>query len=103
LWKRGAPMIRTPFGTMEPTADAPELQPDVMLVPLVMADTSGTRLGRGAGYYDATIVELRKVKDFMAVGICYDWQVSDDEPLPVEAHDQRLDGLITPTRVLLFP
>lgn len=102
-WMRGGPMVRSKFGTMEPTADAPELVPDVMLVPLVMIDLHGTRLGRGAGHYDATLADLRQKKNFMAIGIAYDWQVSDDEALPLESHDQRLDGVVTPTRVLLFP
>jgi len=102
-WRRGTQVVRSSFGTMEPTADSAELEPDIMLVPLVMVDLHGTRLGRGAGHYDATIGPLRKKKNFLAIGIAYDWQVADDEALPHESHDQRLDGVVTPTRVLLFP
>lgn len=101
-WHRNTPMVKSTFGTMEPKSGTPEVQPDIMLVPLVMVDLQGTRLGRGAGHYDGTIGPLRKVKSFLAIGICYDWQVSE-EPLPMEEHDQRLDGLVTPSRVILFP
>lgn len=101
-WVRGAPMMKSTFGTMEPLDDAAEIQPDIMLVPLVMIDVHGNRLGRGAGHYDATIGPMRKEKDFLAIGIAYDWQLSE-EPLPSEAHDARLDGLVTPTQVILFP
>jgi 5-formyltetrahydrofolate cyclo-ligase len=102
IWQRGAPMMKSSYGTMEPLESVPEIQPDLMLVPLVMADLHGTRLGRGAGHYDATINTLRKARDVFVVGMAYDWQLSED-PLPREGHDQRLDGLVTPSRVILFP
>lgn len=101
-WVRGAPMMRSRFGTMEPLPDAPEVEPNIMLVPLVMVDMHGTRLGRGAGHYDATLANMRPQRDVMAIGIAYDWQISEDT-LPLESHDQRLDGFVTPTRVILFP
>lgn len=101
IWKRGSPMVKSRFGTMEPTPDAGEIIPDIMLVPLVMVDMNGTRLGRGAGHYDATIGPMRSEKGVLAIGVAYDWQVSEDT-LPIEDHDQRLDGLVTPTRVFLF-
>lgn len=101
-WTRGAAMRKSTFGTMEPTSDAPKVEPDILLVPLVMIDLTGVRLGRGAGHYDATIGPLRKKRPVLAIGIAYDWQVSE-EPLPREGHDERLDGLVTPTRVILFP
>jgi len=100
-WTPDSAMIRTSFGTLQPLDDAEELQPDIMLVPLVMVDLHGTRLGRGAGHYDATLGPLRRLKNIMAIGIAYDWQVSED-PLPREAHDERLDGLITPSRAIVF-
>lgn len=101
-WDMDARLMRSPLGTMEPVADHPAVVPDLMLVPLVMADLRGTRLGRGRGYYDATLAALRARKaDLLAIGVAYDWQVSED-PLPCEPHDQRLDGLLTPTRCLLF-
>ncbi|MCB1537841.1 MAG: 5-formyltetrahydrofolate cyclo-ligase [Rhodospirillales bacterium] len=102
LWQRGAPMRKSRFGTMEPLPQAERLEPNILLVPLVMVDMQGNRLGRGAGHYDATIMELRARRDIMAIGVAYDWQVSE-ESLPSEAHDARLDGLVTPTRVILFP
>lgn len=101
-WVRGAPMTKSTFGTMEPLPDAAEILPDIMLVPLVMIDVHGNRLGRGAGHYDATIGPLRKKKSILAIGIAYDWQLSE-ELLPAEDHDARLDGLVTPSQVILFP
>lgn len=101
-WKPDAPMVKSSFGTMEPVSSAAEIAPDIVLVPLVMVDLHGTRLGRGAGHYDATLAGLREKKNILAIGVAYDWQVSEDS-LPAEEHDQRLDGLVTPTRFILFP
>lgn len=101
-WTPDAPMAKSSFGTMQPTETCAELVPDILLVPLVMADLAGTRLGRGAGHYDATLGPLRAKKNILAIGIACDWQVSE-EPLPREEHDETLDGLVTPTRVILFP
>ena len=100
-WRRGAAVVKSAHGTMEPREDAGEVKPDIILVPLMMVDLKGTRLGRGAGYYDSALATLRKDHDFMAIGIAYDWQVSEDA-IPTEDHDQRLDGLVTPTRVFFF-
>lgn len=100
-WRRGGTVVKSRVGTMEPREDAPEVTPDIILVPLVMVDMKGTRLGRGAGYYDAALADLRARHDFLAIGMAYDWQISED-PIPSEPHDQRLDGLVTPTRVMLF-
>lgn len=100
-WRRDSTMMKSRVGTLEPRTDAPIIQPDIVLVPLMMVDMKGTRLGRGAGYYDSALAALRKTHDFMAIGIAYDWQLTED-PIPAEDHDQRLDGLVTPTRVMLF-
>ena len=47
------------WGIREPKADAPEVAPDILLVPLLAFDRSGHRIGYGAGYYDMTIAKLR--------------------------------------------
>lgn len=69
-----------------------------MLIPMLMADTHGNRLGRGAGHYDATLATRRPDN---AIGIIYDHQLYDGI-LPHEPHDARLDILLTPTQTLRF-
>jgi 5-formyltetrahydrofolate cyclo-ligase len=54
-WRPGDPLVRGSFGVQEPTEHAAEVQPDVILVPLLAWDDRGHRLGYGGGYYDRTL------------------------------------------------
>jgi 5-formyltetrahydrofolate cyclo-ligase len=77
----------------EPKADAPEVDPDIVLVPLAAFDRAGHRLGYGARYYDLTIEALRAKKKIVAVGVAYAAQEID--LVPAEPHDQMLDYVLT--------
>ena len=46
-----------------PDPEAPEVLPDILLVPLLAFDRSGHRIGYGGGYYDLTIAALARTKD----------------------------------------
>jgi 5-formyltetrahydrofolate cyclo-ligase len=78
------------FGIHEPLAHWPVVTPSVLLVPLLAFDGSGHRLGYGGGYYDRTLAGLKNVR---AIGIAYAGQ--QIEALPHEAHDIRLDAVLT--------
>jgi 5-formyltetrahydrofolate cyclo-ligase len=67
--------------------------PDVLLIPLLAFDATGYRLGYGGGYYDRTLSALRAQKPVIAIGIAYAGQ--QVAAVPHEAHDQRLDGVLT--------
>lgn len=96
-WTPNTQLIKTNFGTLEPQ-DTKILHPTHMLIPMLMADASGNRLGRGAGHYDATLDAGRPNH---AIGIIYDHQLYAGT-LPTDPHDQPLDMLITPTQTLRF-
>ena len=51
-WATEAALIAGPFGLHQPSEDAAELAPDIILTPLVGFDRQGNRIGQGAGYYD---------------------------------------------------
>src|SRR5215471_6967677 len=70
-WSFGEPLASGVWGIREPKPEAPEVAPDVLLVPLLAFDRSGQRIGYGAGYYDLTIAGLRARKPVVAVGIAY--------------------------------
>src|SRR3984893_11358284 len=57
------------WGIREPKPDAPEVFPDILIVPLLAFDRHGHRIGYGAGYYDMTIAALRTRKPVVAIGI----------------------------------
>ncbi len=76
-----------------PLASAPEVEPDVLLVPLLAFDKAGYRLGYGGGFYDATLAMLRAKKTITAIGVAYSGQEVAD--VPHEAHDMKLDYVMT--------
>lgn len=87
-----------PFGTMQPRFEAAQVVPDVLLVPLVAADTVGNRIGQGKGHFDRTLAALRAAGPVLAIGLAWDVQIFDR--LPADEWDQPLDAVVTPTRTL---
>jgi 5-formyltetrahydrofolate cyclo-ligase len=92
-WQWGEPLVPGVWGISEPPPTAPELQPDILLVPLLAFDRNGHRIGYGAGYYDLTIAQLRAKKPIAAVGIAFAAQ--EVESVPRTAFDARLDLVLT--------
>jgi 5-formyltetrahydrofolate cyclo-ligase len=92
-WQWGEPLVPGVWGIREPAPEAPEVQPDIVLVPLLVFDRSGHRIGYGAGYYDLTIAQLRANKPIAAVGIAFAAQ--EIETVPRTAFDAQLDLVLT--------
>ena len=85
-------------GIPEPVATRPEVEPssvDWVLVPGLGFDERGHRLGRGAGHYDKLLPLLRPEVPRWALILDRQW-VAD---LPVEPHDQPLDGVADGGRI----
>ena len=99
-WTFGAPLVSGVWGIREPTADAPEVFPDIMLVPLAAFDRAGHRIGYGAGYYDMTIARIRAMKPVTAIGLAFAAQEADK--VPAEPHDAPLDLVLTEKDVIDF-
>jgi len=96
MWREGPASEPSPWGVLQPPVHAEALAPDLVLVPLVMADRRGTRIGHGKGHYDRAIAHLRDGGlEVFTVGLAWDVQISD-EPLPADPWDQRLDAIATP-------
>lgn len=93
-------LVRGPLGANEPPGNAPAVELDeveCVVLPGVAFSTSGVRLGRGGGYYDATLEHMPRAP---RVGIAFDVQLVPT--LPREPHDAPLDAVVTESRTLRF-
>jgi len=73
--------------------------PVIAIVPGVGFDHCGMRLGRGRGFYDRALTQLRQAGNVHAVGLAFECQIVAD--LPSDAWDQRVDVVVSDTRVLM--
>ena len=99
-WSPDDRLMLGPLGILEPSPAAAELVPDIMLVPLAAFDLIGHRIGYGAGHYDYTLAHLRKVKAVTSIGLAFAAQ--EIAAVPALSHDERLDYVLTETKVFDF-
>lgn len=95
IWRKGPATEPSPWGVLQPSAEAEGLAPDLVIVPLVLADRRGTRIGHGKGHYDRALAHLRESGPVRTIGVGWDWQIVD-EPIPVDPWDVPLDAIATP-------
>jgi len=69
---------------------------DLFIVPGLLFDRTGMRLGRGGGHYDRLLARRRG--DALAVGVCFEDRVVD--ALPRERWDVRMDLVVTDEGVI---
>ncbi|MGA2815596.1 MAG: 5-formyltetrahydrofolate cyclo-ligase [Xanthobacteraceae bacterium] len=97
-WASGEPLSAGVWGIREPEPEAAEVNPDILLVPLVAFDRAGHRIGYGGGYYDRTIAQLRARKAVIAVGLAFATQ--EVPAVPTTPRDERLDLVLTEREVI---
>ncbi len=73
-------------------------RPIAVLVPGVGFDHSCTRLGRGGGFYDRALAQLRRLRAVHAIGLAFEQQIVS--VLPSDAWDQRVDNVASERRLL---
>ena len=94
----GDRLVNGPFDISQPDEGLEEVDPDIVLMPLLAFTESGQRLGYGGGYYDRAVATLRDRKAIQAVGIAFSAQQLAE--IPFEVHDQNLDGIYTDQGVI---
>jgi 5-formyltetrahydrofolate cyclo-ligase len=81
-------------GIREPVPDASTLPPeevDLFVIPGMLFDRNGRRLGRGGGHYDRLLARARR--DACRVGLCYAQRVVRE--IPAAAWDVRMHVVVT--------
>jgi 5-formyltetrahydrofolate cyclo-ligase len=96
----GDPVVVNRFGILEPEIDPnqpsfPAWQLEIVFTPLVAFDEKRNRLGMGKGFYDRTFAFLNDTSAHKPYLIGLAYQMQRVECLNFEAHDVRLDTIIT--------
>jgi 5-formyltetrahydrofolate cyclo-ligase len=95
IWRAGPATEPSSWGVLQPTAESEPLSPDIVIVPIVLADRQGVRIGHGQGHYDRALAYLRESRPVRTIGIAWESQLVDS-PLPADPWDMRLDAIATP-------
>jgi 5-formyltetrahydrofolate cyclo-ligase len=99
-WHFGAPLVAGQWSIREPKPEARQVDPDILIVPLLAFDRAGHRIGYGAGFYDLTIKALRAKKPVVAIGIAFAAQ--EIPQVPATTRDARLDLVLTEREAIDF-
>ncbi|KAJ2121583.1 hypothetical protein IW147_004117 [Coemansia sp. RSA 720] len=90
-------MARNKWGILEPGQEEQAVEPSVLefvVVPGVAFDAQGNRCGHGKGYYDRYLQQTQA----FTCAVCLSDQVI--EAVPVDAHDQKPNMIISPAGIL---
>ena len=90
---------RHAYGFLQPTADSPAVtlgRLELLLIPGLAFDRTGTRLGYGGGFYDRLLAEAKSVP---LVGVVQQSELIVPV-LPSEPHDVRVTHLLSEQGVL---
>lgn len=92
-------------GILEPSPDACPLFPiqelkGILLPGLAFDPSNGGRLGKGKGFYDRLINEIRfrSNPSPITIGVCFSCQLNH---VPLQKHDQNVDALVTEKGIIL--
>jgi 5-formyltetrahydrofolate cyclo-ligase len=106
-WAEDTGELVTSPGLQLPEPTGPRLgqsalaEADVVIVPALAVDTSGTRLGQGRGYYDRALQALGH--GVLVLALVHDEEVLDPAtPVPHDPHDIAVHGAVTPSRWMFF-
>lgn len=89
-WAPGDPLESGWRGLQQPRSAAAELDPDVIVTPLLGFDSTLARLGQGAGFYDRAFAERPA-----AAKIGFGWSIQRVAVIACDRWDVRLDAVVT--------
>ncbi len=89
-WVPDDPLERSPLGFMQPFPRSPEIDPDIILTPLLGFDRGLNRLGQGAGHYDRAFARWPAA---IRIGIA--WSIQEHADIPTDPWDIPLHAVLT--------
>lgn len=97
----GTDLAKNNYGIQEPVpAEIDIAQVSVIIIPALRVGRDGSRLGRGAGYYDRALADIPTYAAGGPLRICLVFDDEVDDSVPHESHDERIDIIVTPSRVI---
>lgn len=97
----GTPLTQNSYGILEPETAAIDISTaSAIIIPALRVGLDGSRLGRGAGYYDRALEHVPAHADGGPLRICLVFDEDVDETVPHEAHDAPVDLIVTPNQVI---
>jgi 5-formyltetrahydrofolate cyclo-ligase len=97
----GAGLVKNSYGIYEPApAEINIDNAGAILIPALRVGRDGSRLGRGAGYYDRALADVPTHAMGGPIRICLVFDNEVDDSVPSEAHDAPIDLIVTPSEVV---
>jgi 5-formyltetrahydrofolate cyclo-ligase len=97
----GTDLVKNSYGIFEPAvAEIDIANASAILIPALRVGHDGSRLGRGAGYYDRALAEVPTHAMGGPIRICLVFDDEVDESVPSEPHDAPIDVIVTPSDVI---
>ncbi len=93
----GDDLVEGRFGVMEPVPSSPAVSLDLVIIPGVVFDAKGYRIGYGKGFYDRFLAQAAAK---FSVGLAYSFQMI--EALPRGRFDRSLGALATNKGITYF-
>ncbi len=101
-FEAGTPLVAAGFGTYGPPETAPDIVPDLMIVPLAAFDRHLNRIGYGKGHFDRAVAALHDLgRPPVLLGLAF--AVQEVDKIRAEPHDIALDFLVTERELIRAP
>ena len=97
----GEDLVKNRYGIYEPVvAEIDISSASAILIPALRVGRDGSRLGRGAGYYDRALANIPLHEVGGPLRICIVFENEVDDSVPSEPHDALIDVIVTPGEVI---
>lgn len=89
---------KKPSGLIEPREinSCPLEKIDLVIVPGIVFDEAGYRIGYGGGFYDRLL--RRASRETEVIGLCFEQNIA--KSVPKQSHDAKMDFVVTEKRVI---